>query len=408
MALLAALRASGINVSSAKVGPDYIDPRFHSKATGRPCYNLDQWAMRDDTIMANLDSDSDLVIIEGVMGLFDGPETGKGSTADLAEKLDIPVILIVDCSHQAQSIAALVHGFRTFRPDLNLAGVILNHTSSQRHTRLMTQALASNGVKILGAIPKLHDLKLPSRHLGLVQASEHPEIDEFIHKAGMIAAENIDLAAFQSLAMKLPVSLDPASTSSLPPLGQNIAIASDEAFGFIYPHLLTSWQSAGAQIQLFSPLANHSPPSDADAIFLPGGYPELHAAKLAANNQFLDGLRNSKALIYGECGGYMVLGQAIIDKQGQTHQMAGLLPVTTSFAKPKLTLGYRSLSHSSPLPYPARLCAHEFHFSTIDTHGSADPLFSASDTIGTAIGDMGMRRGRIMGSYAHIIDAVSP
>jgi len=406
LSLLAALRQAGVAVASAKVGPDYIDPCFHSESSARPCFNLDQWAMRAQTITANLNhlgQASDLVVIEGVMGLFDGPESGKGSTADLAASLGLPVVLVVNCSHQAQSVAALVKGFAELRKDIKLAGVILNWVSSARHTRLLKQAVESIGIRVLGAMPRVADLQLPSRHLGLVQAHEHPEIKIFIDRAGQIASNNIDLKNLQELASPLPDN-SPDKASPLPPLGQRIAIARDEAFGFFYPHIAHDWQQAGAELVPFSPLANEAPDKRADAIFLPGGYPELHAGKLAANSTFLNGLRSSNALIYGECGGYMVLGDGIIDKDGNRHAMAGLLPVTTSFARRKLTLGYRHVNHASPLPWPQHLKAHEFHFSTVEDQQQAEPLFDATDTTGKAIGSMGLRRGNIMGSYAHIID----
>ncbi|HFC05324.1 MAG TPA: cobyrinate a,c-diamide synthase, partial [Rhizobiales bacterium] len=191
LSLLAGLRQNGIKVASAKIGPDYIDPCFHSESSGRPCLNLDQWAMRPQTIASNLQilsADADLIVIEGVMGLFDGPETGKGSTADLAAKLGLPVILVVNCSHQAQSIAALVKGFAELRTDINLAGVILNWVSSERHTRLLKDAVESLGIKVIGAVPRVSDLQLPSRHLGLVQAHEHPEIKQFVDRAGEIGS----------------------------------------------------------------------------------------------------------------------------------------------------------------------------------------------------------------------------
>ncbi|VAV92027.1 Hydrogenobyrinic acid a,c-diamide synthase (glutamine-hydrolyzing) [hydrothermal vent metagenome] len=407
LSLLAALRQSGVNVASAKVGPDYIDPCFHSESSGRPCLNLDQWAMRPQTIAQNLEAlaaDSEMVVIEGVMGLFDGPEMGKGSTADLAAKLNLPVILVVNCSHQAQSVAALVKGFAELRDDINLAGVILNWVSSERHTRLLKRAVESIGIKVIGAVPRVADLQLPSRHLGLVQANEHPEIKQFVERAGQIGTANIDLHKLISLAKPLSGNNTGTTIAPLAPLGQRIAIARDEGFGFFYPHLELSWQAAGAEIIPFSPLANEAPDKDADAIFLPGGYPELHGAKLAANSTFLNGLRTSPALIYGECGGYMVLGDAIIDKDGNRHAMAGLLPVTTSFATRKLTLGYRTLSHNSALPWPKNIKAHEFHYSTVTDNQKADALFSAEDTTGKPLGPMGLQRGKVMGSYAHIID----
>ena len=408
LALLRALARSGTAVASAKVGPDYIDPRFHAAATSRACYNLDQWAMRPQTIQHHLSAlshQADLIIIEGVMGLYDGPETGKGSTADLAVTLGLPVVFVVDCSHQAQSIAALVSGFANFNPTVNLAGVILNRVSSPRHTQLLSDALTKSGIKVIGAVPRVDDLTLPSRHLGLVQADEHPELDGFLNQAAGIVEGAVDLAALRDLSK--PVQADAGDAQPLPPLAQHIAIANDDAFGFMYPHLIAGWRDAGAQISFFSPLANQAPDEDAGAVFLPGGYPELHGTALSANTTFLTGLRSSArrdALIYGECGGFMVLGDYITAKNGSRHAMAGLLPLGTSFAKRKLQLGYRHFSHNSPLPFPKHLCGHEFHFSTIETAGDADPLFEATDTASRPLGAIGMRVGTVMGSYAHIID----
>ncbi|TMJ37527.1 MAG: cobyrinic acid a,c-diamide synthase, partial [Alphaproteobacteria bacterium] len=310
LALLRALARKGIAVASAKIGPDYIDPKFHEAATGRPCFNLDAWAMSPSLIAslaAETGSDAEFTLIEGVMGLFDGPESGRGSTADLAEDLALPVILIIDCSHQAQSIAALVAGFRTY--------------------------LAPSDVAVLGAIPRNTALTLPSRHLGLVQASEHGDLLGFLDRAVGCVASHVDIDGLLRLAKPLPkASAQPA----LPPLGQRMAIARDEAFAFLYPHLLSGWRRRGADLSFFSPLANEAPAPDADAIYLPGGYPELHAERLSHADGFRAGLRGAAdkgRLIYGECGGYMVLGRSLIDAEGKEHPMSGLLPVTTSFAR---------------------------------------------------------------------------
>lgn len=410
LAILSALRQSGMAVAAGKVGPDYIDPAFHSRSTERPCLNLDMWAMRPQTLNDNckkLATNSDLVVIEGVMGLFDGPETGTGSTADLAANLGLPVVLVVDCSHQAQSIAALVVGFARFRSDINVAGVILNRVSSDRHIRLLSCALEAANVPVIGTISRLEGLELPSRHLGLVQAGEHGELNDFITNAGKIAARNIDLEKLTSLAATLPTDT-PAKNAGLPPLGQHVAIARDAAFGFTYPHHVENWRKAGATISFFSPLNNEAPPADADAIFLPGGYPELHAAKLAANTTFMDALRNTDSLVYGECGGYMVLGEGLIDKNGERHKMAGLLPVTTSFAQRKLALGYRKLSHTAPLPWPQNLAGHEFHFSILTESAKGTALFTGTDTNGDKLEPMGLQVGKVMGSYIHIIDEAAP
>jgi cobyrinic acid a,c-diamide synthase len=401
LGLLRALRKRGLRVASAKVGPDYIDPRFHEAATGRPCFNLDPWAMdraQIRTLLRSLSGDADIIIIEGVMGLFDGPDGAAGSTADLASSLGLPVILVIDARHQAQSIAALVHGFSTFRPDVPVAGILLNRVASERHAAILHGAL---GHKVLGTLRHDDSLVLPSRHLGLVQAEENQDLETFIETAALAVARETVLDRILGIAGQLVD--DSMIRESLPPLGQRIAIAHDTAFAFAYPHLLHQWHRSGASLSFFSPLADEPAETDADAIFLPGGYPELHAARLSANVEFLASLRMSKGLIYGECGGYMVLGEALVDATGTSHAMAGLLPVVTSFAMRKLHLGYRQLAPEPGAPWTSPLRGHEFHYSSIVQEGAADRLFSARDAAGRDLAPMGLRRGRVMGSYAHVI-----
>jgi cobyrinic acid a,c-diamide synthase len=401
LGLLRALKNHGLKVASAKVGPDYIDPRFHEAATGRHCFNLDPWAMSEQQIggyLATLAHDADIVIVEGVMGLFDGPEGGSGSTHDLAMQAGLPVIIVIDCSHMAQSIRVIAEGFRATCPQL--AGFILNRVASPRHEAVLREGLKGFEPLILGVIHRHERLALPSRHLGLVQAGEHPALDQLLETAARVIADSIDVDRIRSLAVRLGAT---PGGKPLPPLGQRIAIAGDAAFAFCYPHLLHDWRSEGAEISFFSPLANEAPDRSADAIYLPGGYPELHAGKLSAASSFMTGLRNSQALIYGECGGFMVLGEYLIDADGKRHAMAGLLPLGTSFARRKLHLGYRQLTHSGSLPFPARLRGHEFHYSTIDWQGDAEPLFDAADAAGRKLGGMGLRQNRVMGSYAHVI-----
>lgn len=400
LGLLRAFRNAGLRVASAKVGPDYIDPRFHDAASGRPCYNLDPWAMNACQIkglVAELARGADLVIIEGVMGLFDGPRGAKGSTADLAVMLGLPVIFTLDCRHQAQSAAALVHGFASYRKDLDLAGVILNRTASERHELLLRDAL---GDVVLLALRNDDALAWPSRHLGLVQAQENKDLEVFVEAAALRVNHKPALERILDLARPLDGM---ASATVLPPLAQTMAIARDDAFSFCYNHLVDGWRRMGAALSFFSPLADEAPDPHAKAVFLPGGYPELHAGRIAGNHRFMAGLRNHAGLIYGECGGYMVLGESLIDSNGIGHAMAGLLPVTTSFAQRKLHLGYRQLEPLTGGPWNGRLMAHEFHYSTVVSEGPAERLFGARDAAGNSLDNMGLRRGNVMGSYAHVI-----
>jgi len=416
LGLLRALRDTGLRVGSAKVGPDYIDPRFHAAASGIPCVNLDGWAMRPellDSLASQASTNVDLLIVEGVMGLFDGAArdgaTSNGSTAVLAARFGWPILMVVDARAQAQSVAALVRGFRDHQPDLTLAGVILNRVGGARHIRLLESALKAIDVPVLGAVARDSGLEVPSRHLGLVQAGEHQDLESFMTHAARIVGEAVDLDAI-SRAAGCPVQVSRSENLATPPLGQRIAVAADAAFGFAYPHVLDGWKAAGAEIFPFSPLADEAPSTDADAVFLPGGYPELHAGVLAGNQHFLEGLRQAGCLgrtIHGECGGYMVLGEGLTDADGQTHRMAGLLGVETSFAKRSLSLGYRlaeSLAETPLGAVGARWRGHEFHYATVSREEGGDPLFKAADAEGKDLGAVGLVRGSVFGSFMHLID----
>ncbi len=400
LGILRALRNRGMAVRSAKSGPDYIDPRFHAAASGQPCVNLDAWAMAADRLRALADGPGTL-LIEGAMGLFDGaPPAGKGATADLARHLGLPVVLIIDTAKQSQSVAAVVEGFAKHRDDVRVCGVILNNTGSDRHEKMLRDALAPVGLPVLGAVRRQAGLDHPSRHLGLVQAEERPDLEEFLNRVAGVVADCVDLDSLLALAAPLPHAR-PAPL--LPPPAQRISIARDAAFAFAYPHLLADWQRAGATISLFSPLADQAPPPG-DLVFLPGGYPELYAGRLAANLGFLDGLRKAAALgrVYGECGGYMVLGEALVDADGTGHRMAGLLRLETSFARRRLHLGYRHLTGLGDL-WRGGFAGHEFHYATT-LRAEGDALFTAANAEGEALPDMGLRLGMVSGSFAHLID----
>lgn len=409
LALLRALKNAGISAVSAKSGPDYIDPKFHEAASGHSCINLDAWAMGARSLQAlarGHSSGHDLLIAEGAMGLFDGAANGKGSAADLANCLSVPVILVVDCAKQAQSVAALVSGFQNFRTDISVKGVILNRVGSPRHEKMLRKALAGMDIEVLGALPRTDDLVLPERHLGLVQAFEHPELEVFLETAADICSNTVDLAAIAALATNIPPVLQSLEPQLPAPLGQHIAVAKDVAFAFSYLHLLDHWRGLGAEVSFFSPLADEGPKSSADAIYLPGGYPELHAARLAAVSTFKAGVRSAAekgTLIYGECGGYMTLGDGLIDADGQNHEMLGLLPLETSFQARKRHLGYRCLQPLSGAPWNVPLSAHEFHYASIIREGDADRLFAAKDAEGQDLAGMGLRAENIMGSFAHVI-----
>ena len=415
LGLLRALRRAGHRIASAKSGPDYIDPAFHAAASGAPCLNLDAWAMRPallEALVRQLGRAAELILCEGAMGLFDGVGgTERGSTADLAERLGWPVVLAVDVTGQGASVAALLEGFSRHRAGVRIAGVIFNRVRSTRHGALLAEATraALPELAILGMVPRDPVLALPERHLGLVQAGEHDDLEAFLDRAAGVVGSACDLEALAALARPDASTETSATTLPLPPLGQRIAVARDVAFGFAYPAILEGWRAAGAELGFFSPLADEAPDEHADAVYLPGGYPELHAGRLAANRRFLAGLRASASrglTIYGECGGFMVLGHGLIDAGGARHGMAGLLAATTSFAKPALHLGYRDMRLSCPTPLgPTGACfrGHEFHYaSLIESEGT--PMFEVSDGTGTPLGPMGSVQDSVMGSFLHLID----
>ena len=412
LGLLRALKKRGVAVAGVKSGPDYIDPAFLAAASGAPSVNLDTFAMPPALIRAlasHAAAGRDLLLCEASMGLFDGAPAIAGRTgasADVARLLALPVVLALDVSGQAQSAAAVVKGFLDYDHGVRIAGVVLNRVGSPRHRKLAGEAIAALGVPILGAMPKLDDLTLPERHLGLVQAQEIPKLEAMLDRIADHVSAHVDIDSL--LRVAAPIGGSSGPVAGLPPPGQRIALARDAAFSFVYPHLVDGWRAQGAAITPFSPLADEAPPSDCDACWLPGGYPELHAGALAAATRFLGGLRAfaRDKWVHGECGGYMVLGDALIDSAGAAHAMAGLLPLTTSFAKRKMTLGYRvaTLAGDCALGKKgARLMGHEFHYATIAHSREGAPLALVNDAYTDTPAPAGHRSGRVSGGFFHVI-----
>lgn len=410
LGLLRAFAEDGLTVQPFKSGPDYIDPAFHEAAAGRKSFNLDSWAMDSllwSAIAAQAEG-ADLVIGEGSMGLYDGVAgqgaSGFGSSAETARRMGWPVVLVLDVGGQAQSAAATALGFKAYGEGLPFAGVILNRVASARHERLTTLGMEKAGLKVLGVLPRRGDLTLPERHLGLIQAVEHPDLDTAIAGYAAFLRDHVDLPAIRAAAQSAPI----VAQGALPkPPAQRIALARDAAFSFTYPHLLEGWHRSGAEILPFSPLANEAPDPTADLVWLPGGYPELHAGPLANADRFLTGLRThaKSKPVHGECGGYMALGQALIDKDGTRHQMAGLLGLVTSYEKRKFHLGYRRATLQAPMPGFAAgdaLRGHEFHYSTILEEPDA-PLAHVTDADGNPVPETGSRRDTVTGTFFHMI-----
>jgi cobyrinic acid a,c-diamide synthase len=413
LALARAYRDRGLTVQCFKSGPDYIDPAFHAAASGRASVNLDSWAMGRAAIdaLAARGAEADLILAEGSMGLFDGVAMrgacGTGATADLAEMMGWPVLLVLDPTGQAQTAAAVAAGLRDFRPGVRIAGVVLNRIASPRHEDLVRRALMSISLPVLGALPRHAPIAMPERHLGLVQAEEQARLGDLIAEAARVIAERIDLDALLRLAQCDWRAQGAPLRAGVTPPGQRIALARDAAFSFVYPHMLEGWRAAGAEIVPFSPLSDQGPDADADVCWLPGGYPELHAGRLAANHGFrraLNAFAQTRP-VHGECGGYMVLGCGLVAADGARHEMTGLLGLETSFAKPRMHLGYRLADLAAPIPghqAGARLRGHEFHYASILAQPDA-PLAAVCDATGAGVAATGSHRGRVTGTFFHLI-----
>jgi cobyrinic acid a,c-diamide synthase len=414
LGLLRAFKRRGVDVVGLKSGPDYIDPAFHAAASGREGVNLDSWAMAPAllaALAARAAGESVLALCEASMGLFDGvpAESGRtGASADVAAALGMPVLLVVDVTGQAQSAAAIVKGCAAYDERLEVAGVIVNRVGSERHRRLVVEAIEAMGISVVGALPRNDTIALPERHLGLVQAGETDALEARLEAIADFIETHVDCGRVLALAGARDCALPVRAPIAVRPPGQRIALARDAAFSFIYPHLVQGWRAAGAEIVPFSPLADEPPPSDCDLCWLPGGYPELHAGQLAAAARFRAGLRRFAETrpVHGECGGYMALGQSLVDASGVVHAMAGLIGVETSFEKRRMTLGYREARIASNCALGTAgliLRGHEFHYATIVASGADDPFAYVRDVYGAPEAPSGSRRGWVTGSFFHVI-----
>ena len=407
LGLMRAFARRGVAVQPFKCGPDYIDPAFHHVATGRPSFNLDGWAMDAGTLSGLVGGHAaDLAIAEGVMGLFDGVG-GRGATADVAAVLGWPVVLVLDVKGQTETAAAIAAGCAAYRSDVAIAGVILNRVASERHLSLIAPAFECIGITLFGALANDPRLSLPERHLGLVQAGETADVERRLDLLADVLGESVDLDAVAASARPL-TAVAISRARFIDPPGQRVALAGDEAFSFMYPHLVEHWRARGAEILPFSPLRDEAPAVDADAVWLPGGYPELHAGALASADRFRQGLRTlaGKGVpIHGECGGYMVLGQGLEDADGRRHAMTGLLAVETSFAQRSLHLGYRAARLSADCALGmsgAEILGHEFHYARVLAVGD-DKLVDCRDASNAVVAEAGARRGLVSGTFFHAI-----
>lgn len=409
VAALARLHArQGRRVRVFKCGPDFLDPHWHQLASGTPVHSLDLWINGAEDCAARLHAaacDADLVLIEGVMGLFDG----EPSAADLARHFGVPVLAVVDASAMAGTFGALAHGLRHYRADLPWAGVLANRVAGERHAEMLQRGLREPA-DWLGALPRValeNAALLPERHLGLVAAHELPDalarLDAAADALAATPLGQMDLVELQRWAVAFPV---PPDRLPVPPLlaGRTVAVARDAAFSFIYPANLDTLAQLGAQVRFFSPLAGDALPA-CDAVWLPGGYPELHAAQLAANRGLQDGLRAHLAAdkpLWAECGGMLALFESLRLQDGSVQAMWGLLPGTAAMQARLASLGPRQLDLAGQM-----LRGHSFHYSTADC--SAPVLARSSRPGGAdADGEPLFALGSLRASYFHAWFASNP
>jgi cobyrinic acid a,c-diamide synthase len=415
-AVLAALTARGLSLAPFKVGPDYIDPTYHSQAAGRACRNLDSWLVPHERLLAlfsRATTGTDVALVEGVMGLFDGRSGAgnAGSTAEVAVLLRAPIVLVLDIARQARSAAALALGFQRFDPAVPLAGFILNRAGSARHTDLVRKEVEhATGLPVLGAMPRDAGLELPERHLGLTPSQEVEQSLATVERLADAARLHLDLNRLTELAGSAPPL--PAAADELLGLANQspgerrcLAIARDEAFSFYYQDNLDLLELAGARLLPFSPLGDDELPLEAEGLYLGGGFPELHAERLAANTAMLRSVRRAAEAglpIYAECGGLMYLAEGIVDFDGQQHAMSGLIPCSVGMQPRRSRLGYVELEARRQTLLSAagaRLRGHEFHWSAIV---SGQERANAYQVLGEEPRIEGFARKSLLASYVHL------
>jgi cobyrinic acid a,c-diamide synthase len=413
LGLLYAMVRRGLTVQPFKVGPDFIDPGHHTRAAGRVCRNLDGWMLSQEvnlSLFRRQAREADVAVVEGVMGLFDGYDGASeaGSTAQMAKWLGLPVLLVVDARAMARSAAALVHGFASFDPALNLAGVVFNRIGSAAHLEYLQQALTSlKGVRIFGGLPRDQELAIPERHLGLATAEDHPLDDAYLGGLADWLEANLDLDGL--LAVLPPLDLPEAPAPKAAPQVVRLGVARDRAFCFYYQENLELLESFGAELVPFSPLKDRELPPGLDGIYLGGGYPELYAGGLAANDSLSRAIKAAAAAglpMYAECGGLMYLAREIRDLEGRVHPMAGVFPFAVRMLPRLKALGYREVTLTAPGllgPAGTTVRGHEFHYSEIIGAPEGVPcLYRLTPRRGGPAVAEGYGAHNVLASYVHL------
>lgn len=412
LALLSALRSRQQLVQSFKVGPDYIDPMFHQFVTGRACRNLDPVLTSEDYVQTCFQQHSqyvDYALVEGVMGLFDGltGKTDTASTAHVGRLLNIPIILVLNCSSTARSIAAIAHGYRSFDPRLNIAGVILNRVGSDRHLELLKDALEPLDLPILGILRRQDEIQIPDRHLGLIPTEELPQLRTVIDRLTLLGQQCFDWNTLLPLLKTDTASVSPqVKLEPQPQINIRLAIARDRAFNFYYADNLDLLQKAGAELIEWSPLEDSEIPREAHGLYFGGGFPEVFATELSQNYSALQSVQQaiSQGLpTYAECGGLMYLCQQIIDFEHKNYSMVGAIAATAIMGK-RLTLGYRQATaqqSSLLIQRGETVWGHEFHRSSLE-HPISQPLFQLQNFDQSVNYQEGYSQVNLHASYLHL------
>jgi len=417
LGLARALVDRGLEVRPFKKGPDYIDAAWLAAACGHDCRNLDTFLMDEGAIAHSVASaaGADLLLVEGNRGLFDGVDAaGSHSTAALARLLALPVVLVINVTKMTRTAAALALGCRQLDPELILGGVVLNRVATARQERVIRGAMDAVGIEVLGAIPRLRgDDPLPGRHLGLVTAAEHPQRDEAIRRAAVAVAENVDVDRVLAIARGAPNLDAVTSDGACEPAGVTVGYLSDEAFSFYYPENLERLRRSGARLVATSPARDRSLP-EVEALYIGGGFPEVHAPRLADNATFAASLRTMTEHglpVYAECGGLMYLARELV-VGGVTYPMAGVLDVVVEHTDRPRGHGYEVGVVDRDNPFfttGTELRGHEFHYSHIVDGADRDQtVLSLSRGTGTGDGRDGIVRGRVWASYLHLHDVGTP
>lgn len=403
LGLLRALKRRGYKVSSFKCGPDYIDPKFHSLASGGESINLDLYMMSPEhvsEVYTRHSHGTDASIVEGVMGLFDGSQKMQGSSAELAMLLDLPVILLVNAASSAYSTGAILYGYKNWKPSIKIAGVVFNRVASENHYSFLCDAARDAGVPTLGYIPKTQSLDVPSRHLGL-SLEELERLDHFPDRVADLIEEHVELDELLALC-----SVERQALQAKPQVSSGqlrIAVAKDEAFNFIYPENLRKLEELGT-LSYFSPIRDSELP-EADLLYFPGGYPEFYLSELSANEAMRSAIKafgEAEGKILAECGGMMYLTRAIRDEEGKSYPMCGLLDNEATMENMKLSLGYREIVTPS-----LTLRGHEFHYSKLVHEGKEPIIAQQYSAKGTPVATAMYRYKNVIAGYTHLYWAES-